>query len=154
LNEELGIYERLAGDSEGTRSHTCSFSSVSRLREAVSASRAFGASGGGVVLLKVERRGELSEEETRGLTADRAVPPLVIELECMDELRRGGGFWSADDILWDTLGGLVAVVVLASVARHVYSTPIMMDSEQIQSESLDQVKISLITCKPTHSPYL
>jgi hypothetical protein len=36
---------------------------------------------------------------------------------------------------------------LPSVARHVYSTtvhPIMMDSEQIQSESLDQVKIYFI----------
>jgi hypothetical protein len=36
------------------------------------------------------------------------------------------------------------VVVFASVARHVHvsSTSIMMDSEQIQSESLDQVKFS------------
>ena len=99
------INEHHAGDNEGTWSHTRSFSSVSRLREAASTSGASGASGGGVVLLKVERRGELSEEETRGLTADRAVAPLVIELACMDELRRGGGFWSADDILWVTLGG-------------------------------------------------
>jgi hypothetical protein len=64
------------------------------------------ASGGGVGLLKVERRGELREEETRGLTADLAVAPLVIELECMDVLRRGGALWSADDILWVTLGTL------------------------------------------------
>ena len=106
FNEELRKYEHRAGDSEGTRSHTRSFSSVSRLREATNASGASGASGGGVVLLKVERRGELSEEETRGLTADRAVPPLVIELEYMNELRQGGGLWSADNILWVTLNAL------------------------------------------------
>jgi hypothetical protein len=99
----------------------------------------------------VERRGELSEEETRGLTADRAVAPLVIELECMEELRRGGGLWSADDILWVTLGGLwPAASVLTPVARHVYNTSIMMDS--VQSESLDQVKISFITCNPLTHP--
>lgn len=99
------------------------------MREAASASGASGASGGGVVLLKVERRGELSEEETRGLTADRAVAPLMIELECTDvrrsrEEEEGGALWSADDILSVTLGALLArvVLVLASVARHVYST--------------------------------
>ena len=79
----------------------------------------------------MERRGELSEEETRGLTADRAVAPLMTELECM-EVRRsrgeeeGGALWSADDILSVTLGALLClarvVLVLASVARHVYST--------------------------------
>jgi hypothetical protein len=106
LNEELGIYEHRAGDSEGTRAHTRSFSSVSRLRDAASTSEASGASGGGVVLLKDERRGELSEEETRGLTADLAVAPLVIELGCTDGLRRGGTLWSVDDILWVTLGTL------------------------------------------------
>jgi hypothetical protein len=39
---------------------------------------------------------------------------------------------------------LVVVLALDSVARHVHlpstGTPIMMDPEQIQSESLDQVK--------------
>jgi hypothetical protein len=38
---------------------------------------------------------------------------------------------------------LVVVLALDSVARHVHlpsTTPIMMDPEQIQSESLDQVK--------------
>jgi hypothetical protein len=103
LNEELGIYERRAGDSEGTRSHTRSFSSVSLLREAANAS-ASGASGGGVELLKEDRRGELSEAETRELTADRAVAPLVIELGCMDGLRRGGALWRADDISMGHVG--------------------------------------------------
>ena len=37
--------------------------------------------GGGVVLLRDERRGELSEAETRGLMAERAVAPLVIVVE-------------------------------------------------------------------------
>jgi hypothetical protein len=89
---------------------TRSFSSVSRLRAAASAS---GASGG-VVLLKVEQRGELSEEETQGLTVDRAALPLVIELEYMDELRQGGGLWSADNILWVTLNALWPAIVVAS----------------------------------------
>jgi hypothetical protein len=78
LNEELGRREHHTGDNEGTRSHTRSFSSVSRLREAASASEASGATGGGVVLLKEVRRGELSEAETRGLMAERAVAPLLI----------------------------------------------------------------------------
>lgn len=56
-------------------SHTRSFSSVSRLREVASASET---SGGGVGLLNAVRRGELSEAETRGLIAERAVAPLVM----------------------------------------------------------------------------
>lgn len=63
------------------RPHTRSFSSVSRLREAASASWASVLTGGGVVLLREERRGELSEAETRGLMAERAVAPLVIVVE-------------------------------------------------------------------------
>jgi hypothetical protein len=63
------------------RPHTRSFSSVSRLREAVSASWESVLTGGGVVLLREERRGEFSEAETRGLMAERAVAPLVIVVE-------------------------------------------------------------------------
>ena len=63
--------------SEGTRPHTRSFSSVSRLREADSTSAASWLAGGGVGLLKFVRRGELSVAETRGLIAERAVAPLV-----------------------------------------------------------------------------
>jgi len=156
LNEELGIYEHRAGDSEGTRPHTRSFSSVSRLREAASASGASGASGGGVVLLKVERRGELSEEETRGLTADRAVAPRVIELECMEELRRGGGFWSADDILWVTLGGLWpgsavrACPSCSSRVQYIHHDGLGADSIRIPRSS----KNFLHNMQPTHSLYL
>ena len=149
MNEQLGIYEHRAGESEGKRSHTRSFSSVSRLREAANASETSGASGGGVGLLKLERRGELREAETRGLTADRAVAPLVIELECIEGgLRRGGGFWSADDILWVTLGTLCAYPPSASVARHVHVyRPSHHDSIRITRSS----KISFITCNPlTH----
>ena len=103
----------------------------------------------------VERRGELSEEETRGLTAERAVAPLVIELECMDELRRGGGFWSADDILWVTLVDFGRSWVLAQLLVTCTEHPIMMDPEQFQSESLDQVKISFIAYNPlAHPPCL
>jgi hypothetical protein len=60
----------------GRRSHTLSFSSVSRLREAASASGASGRDGGGGVRGEDERRGELREAATRGLTAERAVAPL------------------------------------------------------------------------------
>ena len=118
------------------------------------------------MLLKVERRGELSEEETRGLTADRAVAPLVITLACTDVRREeegGGTLWSADDILSVTLGTLqltplcvmLTVVSLAClVARHVNSTSIiMMGSMQFQSESLDQVKNFLHNVQPIHLPY-
>jgi len=51
------------------------------LREAASASEASGPTGGGVVLLKEVRRGELSEAETRGLMAERAVAPLLMVVE-------------------------------------------------------------------------
>lgn len=93
--------------SEGTRPHTRSFSSVSRLREADSTSAASWLVGGGVGLLKVVRLGELSVEETRGLIAERAVAPLVMLGVCgwedIDEERREEGvpatFEVADDIL-------------------------------------------------------
>jgi hypothetical protein len=64
--------------SEKARLHTRSFSSVSRFREAASTSWTSWPAGGGVVLLRDVRRGELSEAETRGLIAERAVAPLVI----------------------------------------------------------------------------
>jgi hypothetical protein len=61
-----------------TRLHTRSFSSISRLREAARTSGASWPTGGDVELLKDVRRGELSEAETRGLIAERAVAPLVM----------------------------------------------------------------------------
>ena len=102
----------------------------------------------------VERRGELSEEETRGLTAERAVAPLVIELECMDELRRGGGFWSADDILWVTLGVLWPVVGACSVARHVYRTSHHDGPGAVSIRIPRSSKNFLHSIQPTRSPSL
>jgi hypothetical protein len=48
------------------------------LREAASTSEASWLAGGGVGLLRAVRRGELSEAETRGLIAERAVAPFVM----------------------------------------------------------------------------
>jgi hypothetical protein len=140
-----------AGDSEGPQSHTRSFSSVSRLRAAASASRASEESGGGVGLLRVERRGEVIEAR---LTADRAVAPLVMELECMDGLRRGGGLWSADDILWVTLGTLYArrgVCLSCSSrarVRYIHHDGLGADSIRIPRSS----KISFIASLPLTHP--
>jgi len=81
LYEKLRVHEHCARARVRTRSHTRSFSSVSRLREAASASDASGPPGGGVGLLNAVRRGELREADTRGLIAERAVAPLVRVVE-------------------------------------------------------------------------
>jgi len=157
--------------SERTRPHTRSFSSVSRLREADSTSAASWLVGGGVGLLKVVRRGELSVEETRGLIAERAVAPLVMLGVCgwedIDEERREDGvpatFGVADDILrykaqlraFPCKGPAFTRTVVACAYRSrahppskaiIESSMMMMDSEydfeQFQSESLDEVKFS------------
>jgi hypothetical protein len=141
--------EHRAGGSEGTQPHTRSFSSVSRLREAANASWASELTGGGVVLLKEVRRGELSEAETRGLIAERAVAPLVIVVEeDVDGGRReedeGGALWGPEDI--STLCALCPPSRLPSLTRHVYRT------SMAQPESLDQVKFPSKHFH-THLPY-